>query len=363
MIKGIKKWRLFSLVTALMVFLSGCGGREHLSTLTPAGQVGRDQLNLMVLSTGIMVLVIVVVLVVYLLTIIKFRRSKVGEDVIPKQVEGNHTLELIWTIIPIILLLILAVPTVIATYNLADVSGMDKKDAEGNATAVTVNVTANLYWWEFEYPDLGIVTAQELVVPTQEKVYFNLKAADVKHSFWIPAAGGKLDTNVDNLNKFYLTFDNPSESLEDGVFYGKCAELCGPSHALMDFKVKSLDREDFDKWAADMKATKEETPESDVAQQGQDLFANKSCIGCHAVSGAGTSGAQGPSLATFGDRNRVAGYLDKTDKNVKAWINDPEKHKPGNIMPQPEDINNGKKFTDQELTALTEYLMGLSVEE
>ncbi len=96
----------------------------------------------MVLSTGIMVLVIIVVLVVYLLTIIKFRRSKVGEDVIPKQVEGNHTLELIWTIIPIILLLILAVPTVIATYNLADVSGMDKKDAKGNATAVTVNVNS-----------------------------------------------------------------------------------------------------------------------------------------------------------------------------------------------------------------------------
>ncbi|PUB18054.1 cytochrome c oxidase subunit II [Paenisporosarcina sp. OV554] len=363
MIKGIKKWRLFSLVTALMVFLSGCG-EEHLSTLTPAGQVGRDQLNLMVLSTGIMVLVIIVVLVVYLLTIIKFRRSKVGEDVIPKQVEGNHTLELIWTIIPIILLLILAVPTVIATYNLADVSGMDKKDAKGNATAVTVNVKANLYWWEFEYPDLGIITAQELVVPTKEKVYFNLKAADVKHSFWIPAAGGKLDTNVENINKFYLEFDKPSAGLEDGVFYGKCAELCGPSHALMDFKVKSLDRDDFDKWVANMQASKEaETPETDLAQQGQELFTNKTCIGCHAVSGAGTTGARGPSLATFGDRNRVAGFMEKTDENVKAWINDPEAHKPGNTMPQPEDINSGKKFTDQELTALTEYLMGLSVEE
>ena len=67
-------------------------------------------------------------------------------------------------------------------------------------TAVTVNVTAKLYWWEFEYPDLGIVTAQELVVPTDEKVYFNLIAADVKHSFWIPAAGGKMDTNVENVN-------------------------------------------------------------------------------------------------------------------------------------------------------------------
>lgn len=361
MMKGIKKWRLFTLLTALMVFLSGCG-EEHLSTLTPAGQVGRDQMDLMLLSTAIMVLVIIVVMIVYILAIVKFRRSKVGENVIPKQVEGSHKLELIWTIVPIILLLILTVPTVVSTYKLADVSGMDKVNAKGDKTAVTVNVTANLYWWEFEYPDLGIVTAQELVVPTQEKVYFNLKAADVKHSFWIPAAGGKLDNNVDNLNKFYLTFDNPSESLEDGVFYGKCAELCGPSHALMDFKVKSLDREDFDAWVADMKASKEETPEGEVAQQGQEIF-NKSCISCHAVSGAGSTGGQGPNLATFGDRNRVAGFMEHTPEKIKAWISNPEEYKPGNQMPQPKQINNGKDFTDQELTALTEYLMGLSVED
>ncbi len=362
MMKGIKKWRLFSLLTALMVFLSGCG-EEHLSTLTPAGQVGREQFNLMLLSTGIMVLVIVVVLIVYILAIVKFRRSKVGEDVIPTQVEGNHTLELIWTIIPIILLLILTVPTVVSTFNLADVSGMDQKDEDGNATSVTVNVKANLYWWEFEYPDLGIVTAQELVVPTKEKVYFNLKAADVKHSFWIPAAGGKMDTNVDNLNTFYLDFDNPSKDLKEGVFYGKCAELCGPSHALMDFKVKSLDRADFNAWVESVKASAEaQTPETDLAQQGQEIF-NTSCIACHAVSGAGSTGGVGPNLATFGDRNRVAGYLEYSEENIKKWINNPEEYKPGNLMPQPEKINNGKKFSDQELSALTEYLMGLSVEK
>ena len=363
MMKGIKKWRLFSLLTALMVILSGCG-EEHLSTLTPAGQVGRDQLNLMLLSTGIMVLVIIVVMIVYVLAIVKFRRSKVGADVIPKQVEGSHKLELIWTIVPIILLLILAVPTVVYTYDLADVSGMETVDEEGNKTAVTVNVEANLYWWEFEYPDLGIVTSQELVVPTQEKVYFNLIAADVKHSFWIPAAGGKLDNNVDNLNQFYLTFDNASEGLEDGVFYGKCAELCGPSHALMDFKVKTLERDDFNSWVAEMQASGEDqTPEGDVAQQGQEIF-NTSCIACHAVSGAGSgSTGIGPNLATFGDRNRVAGFMDHTEENLKNWINNPEEYKPGNLMPQPEKINNGKKFTEQELTALTEYLMGLSVED
>jgi cytochrome c oxidase subunit 2 len=362
--KGLKKWRLFSMLTALMVFLAGCG-EEQLSTLIPAGQVARDQYNLMLLSTGIMVLVIIVVLVVYIIAIMKFRRSKLGEDFVPKQVEGNHTLEIIWTTVPIILLLILAVPTVTATYNLADVKGMDAKDESGNKKAITVNVEANLYWWEFEYPDLGIVTSQELVVPTGEKVYFNLKAADVKHSFWIPAAGGKLDTNVDGINKFYLSFDKLSNNLEDGVFYGKCAELCGPSHALMDFKVKTLEREDFNAWVENMKASAEAaTPESAVAQEGQELF-EQSCIGCHAVSGAGSAGSVGPNLATFGDRNRVAGYLEHDAESIKAWIKDPQEYKPGNRMPQPEDLpkRDGKELTDQELTALTEYLMGLSVEE
>lgn len=362
MMKGIKKWRLFSLLTALTVFLSGCGA-EHLSTLNPAGQVGRDQYNLLLISGAIVTLVIIVVTIVYILTIVKFRRSKVGEDLIPVQVEGSHKLELLWTIIPIVLLLILAVPTVIYTYNLADVSGMEKVDEDGNKKAVTVNVEANLYWWEFEYPDLGIITSQELVVPTQEKVYFNLKAADVKHSFWIPAAGGKLDTNVENINQFYLTFDNASAGIEEGVFYGKCAELCGPSHALMDFKVKSLDREDFDAWVVNMQASAEEqTPESDVAQQGQEIF-NTSCIACHAVSGAGSAGGVGPNLATFGDRNRVAGFMDHTEDNIKKWINDPEEYKAGNLMPQPEELNNGNKFSEQELTALTEYLMGQTVED
>ncbi len=86
----------------------------------------------------------------------------------------------------------------------------------------------------------GIVTSQDLVVPTNEKVYFNLKSMDVKHSFWIPAVGGKMDTNTDNVNKFWLEFDNTKANEAGNLFYGKCAELCGPSHALMDFKVKAI---------------------------------------------------------------------------------------------------------------------------
>ncbi len=106
MMKGLKKWRLFSLLAALTVFLAGCG-QEELSTLLPAGQVGRDQFNLLLLSSAIMLLVIIVVMVIYVAAIVRFRRSKLGDDHMPKDVEGSHTLELVWTIIPILLVLLL----------------------------------------------------------------------------------------------------------------------------------------------------------------------------------------------------------------------------------------------------------------
>lgn len=357
MMKGLKKWRLFSLLAALTVFLAGCG-QEGLSTLLPAGQVGKDQFKLLMLSSGIMLLVILVVVIIYVVAIVRFRRSKLGEDFVPKEVEGSHTLELVWTIIPVLLVLLLAVPTVYYTYKLSDVSAMNEVNEDGESENLVVDVTAKLYWWEFEYPNLGIVTAQELVVPTGEKVYFNLLAADVKHSFWIPAIGGKLDTNVENVNKFYLTFDKESKDVQDGVFYGKCAELCGPSHALMDFKVKSLPRAEFDKWVTAMQATGEETTDVAAAGQGEELF-QQSCIACHATSAVGEGGDKaGPNLASFGDRNRVAGFMDHTQEDLVEWISDTQKQKPGNLMP-----SFGKQLSNEEINSIAEYLMGLSVEK
>ncbi|MEC1179486.1 cytochrome c oxidase subunit II [Metasolibacillus meyeri] len=355
MMKGLKKWRLFSLLAVMTVFLAACG-EEHLSTLKPSGAVGKEQLNLLLLTTVIMTIVVIIVSVIYLLAFVKFRRSRVGEDVMPKQVEGSHTLEVIWTVIPIILLIIISVPVLTATYKFADVAAMEEVDENGEKTALTVNVTAKLYWWEFEYPNQGIVTAQELVVPTDEKVYFNLIAADVKHSFWIPAVGGKMDTNVENINKFYLQFDKESKDLKEGVFFGKCAELCGPSHALMDFKVKALEPEAFKAWVAAMQATEGNTASAESSDLGEAMFAN-SCLGCHAISGTGVSGAFGPNLTTFGDRNRVAGFMAHTVEDTVEWIMNPEPNKPGNLM-------TGKyNVTEAEAQAIAEYLMTLSVEK
>ena len=347
------KW--LGLITLLAVFASGCG-KNQLSTLKPAGEVGQEQFNLMLLSIVIMLLVVAVVSVVFTIAVIKSRRKNLGEDFEPKDVAGNHTLEVIWTAIPILLLIILAVPTVYLTFKQADTQAMKNEDGAVNSEETVINVTANQYWWEFEYPNEEVVTSQELVVPTDKKVYFNLKAADVKHSFWVPAAGGKLDTNVDGINSFYLTFDEDKAQDSNRLFYGKCAELCGPSHALMDFKVKALPEEEYDQWLADMKNIEEPVQASaDDAAEGQEIF-NNSCIGCHAVTPTGT-GAQGPNLTNFGDRDLIAGFMEHNEENLVNWIKDPESYKPDNKMTGQYDL------TDEEINAVAAYLMELKVEE
>ncbi|KQL54758.1 cytochrome B [Heyndrickxia shackletonii] len=358
----MKQWlrnaRLMSVFAVLALALSGCG-KPYLSTLDPAGEVARKQYHLMILSTGIMLIVIAVVVIIYVTALIRFRRKKGKEDYIPKQVEGNHVLEIIWTVIPIILLLILAIPVVATTFNLGDTKAMDKKDKNGHSKVLVVNVRANLYWWEFEYPDEGIITSQTLVMPENEKVYFNVKSSDVKHAFWIPAIGGKIDANVDNVNKFWLEVDSKKAKEANNLFYGKCAELCGPSHGLMDFKVKTMSQADFASWVDKMKADTNPTPTTALATDGENVF-KKSCAQCHAVTPNDKRPAQArmaPNLATFGERERVAGILDHNKENLIKWIKDPQAYKPGNKMPAFKD-----QLSDQDLDALADYLMGLKVE-
>ncbi|MDF1506723.1 cytochrome c oxidase subunit II [Robertmurraya sp. DFI.2.37] len=355
--KKLAKWRLFSLLALMALILSGCG-KPYLSTLQPAGEVAQRQYDLMQLSTIIMVGVIAVVTIIFLIVVFRFKRK---DEQIPKQVEGSHKLEIIWTVIPILLLLVLAVPTVIETFRLADVSAMDEVNEDGKTDALVINVRASLYWWEFEYPNEEIVTSQELVVPTDQRVYFNLKASDVKHSFWIPSVGGKMDTNTDNINKFWLQFDSKGAEKANELFYGKCAELCGPSHALMDFKVRAISSDEFDQWVASMQGIEEPVqPETALAQEGQELF-NQSCIGCHAITpnNASPEAARvAPNLTDFADRAYVAGILENNEENIKKWLEDPETLKPGNKM-----SGTYGELTPKQIDALTAYLMELKVKE
>ncbi|WP_102347067.1 cytochrome c oxidase subunit II [Bacillus sp. Marseille-P3661] len=339
------KWRIMSIIAFLALLLAGCSGEPYLSTLTPQGENAEIAFDLVILTTIIMTLVVVVVTVIFIIASTKFRRTKANENMIPKQVEGSHKLEITWTVIPIILLLIIAVPTVAATFELDVTEDSIPEDA------LQVNVAGKLYWWEFEYPEEEIITSQDLVIPAGEKIYLKLIAGDVKHSFWIPALAGKIDVNTDNENYMWV------QAHEPGLFYGKCAELCGPSHALMDFKVKVLSPEDYEKWVANMQQPTE-SPESSVAQQGEEIFA-QSCIGCHAVDSNDQrpeAARLAPNLSNFADRERVAGIKELTPENIKAWIKDPETMKPGNKM------TGTYQLSDEEIDAVTEYLLTLSKE-
>jgi len=353
----LRKMRIVSVLAFLALILSGCG-ENYLSALKPAGEVAEQQYDLIMFSLAVMTLVIVVVTVIFIYVMIRFRRKKGEEDKIPKQVEGSHKLELVWTIIQIILVIILSVPTVAVTFSQGDVSALGKKDADGNPENLVVNVRAHLYWWEFEYPDLGIVTSQDLVIPTDERVYFQLSSADVKHSFWIPPLGGKMDNNPENINKFFLHVDQEKAEEANNVFYGKCAELCGPSHAFMDFKVKAMPRDEFDQWVLDMKNAEAPEPTTDLARQGEEVF-NNSCITCHAISASNDAPLFAPNLTNFAEREKIAGILDHNEEELKNWIRDGQKYKPGNPMPE----FKKDAISDEDLDALAAYLMELKVQD
>ena len=335
--KSWQTWRQLLLFALLTLVLSGCGIQE-LSALRPQGPVAEMQFDLMKLSFSIMIGVFVVVMLIFTYVLIRYRKRP-GQEGIPKQVEGSHTLEILWTVIPFLLLIVLAVPTVTTGFTL-------HKEYD-NKQALQVKVIAHQFWWEFEYPDLGVATAQDLVLPAGKKVQFDVTSADVMHAFWIPALGGKIDTNPGLDNKIWLQADKP------GIYYGKCAELCGASHALMDFKVEVLPQDEFDAWAKKMKTVQSQPASASATAQGQEIF-KKSCLGCHAVGGEG--GKLGPNLTNFADRMRVAGILENNPENLTKWLKDPQQVKPGNNMP---NLN----LSDDQVKALVEYMSTLSVKK
>src|SRR5690625_1567896 len=336
------RFKIGFLVITLALLLSGCG-KENLSALIPKGYSADSSFYLIVLTTAVMTFVFLAVMLIYTIVLIRFRRKKGQEDYIPKQVEGSKTLETIWTVIPIILVIIMAVPTVMAEFDLADTKDRDKH--------LNVKVTGYQYWWHFDYVDEGIQTSQDLYIPVGETVYLDLITNDVLHSFWVPALAGKIDVNPENVNTMKL------DAEEEGVYYGKCAELCGPSHALMDFKVIAVSPEAFEQWVNDMKDFEPEEQELDtVAQEGKDLFDANNCMSCHAIGS--TESSIGPNLTGFADRTTFAGILEPTKENLVKWIQDPESIKPGNKM-----TGTYPELSDDEADKIAEYLMQLKASD
>lgn len=222
--------------------------------------------------------------------------------------------------------------------------------AEGG-DGLVVEVTGHQWWWEVTYPDHGVVTANEIHVPAGEPVTFRLTSADVIHSFWVPALGGKMDLLPEDTNTLVLRADTP------GRYRGDCAEFCGLQHARMGLTVVAEPAADFESWI-DAQSRPAASPDGEAAIRGRDTFLGADCVTCHTIAGVATASGDeselGPDLTHLASRlTLAAGVLENTPENLRRWIADPHRFKPGVDM-EPADLS------DDQLADLVGYLQDLS---
>ena len=341
---------LLLLAAAPLSFAATAEGNYGLTSepniLNPTSPQAAEIEGLFWLVVGFSVFVMAIVVAFMAAGIIGGVRNRdVHSDEEPPQTHGNVKLEVAWTVIPLIILAVLLVPTLSAIYDLDGFAAPDD--------SLEVNVVGQQFWWEMTYPDEEVVTANELVVPVGTPVKINLASTDVMHSFWLPQMAGKVDLVPGNKRTLYFTADT------EGVFYGQCAELCGDSHANMRLRVVSLSPADYNAWVQASKepatVTTQVSSASPLVQQGSQLFISKGCVNCHAVQGVNTYNRVGPDLSHIGSRTSIAaGLLQNTPENMVRWLRYTDTVKPGVAMP-----NLG--LTQDEAEALTAYLATLTL--
>jgi cytochrome c oxidase subunit 2 len=299
---------------------------------TPAQSI--FDLSLLVLTVTGVIFVFVASLLVY--SVVKFRRRKNDDGREPAQVYGSRQVEMAWTVTPVITVLVLFLATARAIFAV--------QEAPKPKGALEVTVIGHQFWWEFRYPGLNVVTANEMHVPVGEKTFMTLLSADTDHSFWVPRLAGKTDLIPNHPNKMWM------EPHETGVFLGQCAQYCGTQHALMLLSVHVDSRQDFDRWVKEQSSAAR--ADASVAE-GRHVFERTACINCHAVNGTVANGRFGPDLTHLMSRDTLAaGVAVNTLDNLRRWIRRPDDFKPGSLMPP-------MGLTDQQLDAVTAYLASL----
>ena len=317
-------------------------GMPHIPTpsvLDTASPNAREISKLFWLVMGFSIFVMAIVTAFMIAGIVGGIRDR-DHSVEPPQTHGNLKLEVAWTVIPLIILAILLVPTLSAIYQLDGFAA--PKDA------IEINVVGRQFWWEMAYKDSGIITANEVVAPVGTPVKLNLASGDTMHSFWIPQVAGKTDLVPGNERTLWFTPDR------EGIFYGHCAEICGDSHANMRLRLIALSPKNYQAWkAAAQKAAV--PPKAELAVAGSQLFVSKGCVNCHAVNGVNTYNRTGPNLSFIGSRTSIAaGILANTPENMIRWLRYTDTVKPGVAMP-----NLG--LSQEEAEQLTAYLESLKL--
>ena len=223
-----------ALTAMLALTLAACSQDLPNTTFDPHTEFGSaiDSLWDKLLFWGTLVFVFVEAALIFV--VFRYRHREGRPE--PKHVHGNTTLEILWTVLPAVILVLIAVPTVRTIFRF---------QAAAPASSIQVNVTGHQWWWEFEYPQYGFRTANELYLPVGRTVSFHLRTQDVLHSFWIPQLGGKRDLITNRTNYLWFT---PDSTLGADVWNGFCAEYCGASHANMKFRAYTVAPAEFERW-------------------------------------------------------------------------------------------------------------------
>ena len=359
-------------LVALALVAAACAPNATQSALEPKGPYAQKSFDLFVPVFWVAAVIFFIVEGALVVFAIRYRHRK-NRTKMPPQVHGNTRLEIAWTILPTLILAGVAVPTIATIWDLA---------AKPQGDILEVNVLAHQWWWEFDYPDQKILTANELHIPTGKPVYVTLCAvgfgygqpvpsaggppapsacqtgppdgqppaaigAAVIHSFWVPQLAGTEDVIPGQTNHLTLQADEP------GVYRGQCKEFCGLSHAYMRFRVVAHTPEDFDRWVADQQAPASPNV-SGPAHAGKAIF-QQTCVACHAVVGledanGGPALANGaPNLTHLMSRECFRGCtLATTPGNLRRWVENPRAVEAGSFMPDyglsPEEIDQVVAF-------------------
>lgn len=367
-------WRPSRLLIALCLLalvLVGCSPEHYpQTTLLPRGDFAKIADDLLDTTVKWAVLVFVLVEGVLIYAIFRFR-GKPG-DPEPYQTHGNTTVEIIWTVIPALILAAIAVPTVRAIF---------QTNATPAKDALAIEVVGHQWWWEFRYPEYNLTTANEIHIPVGRTVSLRMGSADVIHSFWVPQFAAKRDVFANRETRMWFKAE------AEGDYPGECAEFCGIQHARMGYRIRAQKPEEFQAWVAHMQtltlkppagakpppaakpsagarsktevrtASQGGTVQQQIAAQGPDyatgekLFQTKGCVACHALYALNApKGMVGPNLANVGARSYIAaGTLENSNENLARWIRNPQAIKKGVLMP-----NLG--VTETEAKALVAFL-------
>ena len=332
---------------ACCVFLFACTTRAESPTniFDPAATPAHSIFSVSMLMFSVTVSIFLIVGSLLLYALIRFRHRPGDSASEPAQIYGSNQIELSWTIIPILIVVMLFLST---TRIILNTESIPKPES-----AIDVVVIGHQFWWEFRYPKLGVVTANELHIPISDPAeptptYLAMSSADVSHSFWVPRLAGKMDVIPNRINTMWI------DPKEPGLYLGQCSQYCGTQHAKMLLRVYAQSPEDFYAWVKQQqKPANPDLGNNAAAAEGRTVFLHNACINCHTVAGTAATGRFGPDLTHFASRDTFAsGSIKNTPENLKEWIDDPGSFKPGALMP-PMHLN------DHDLIAVTAYLTTL----